>query len=58
MADQTHRTAGALNGTVQKCRLKALQTALVSQNIPRRFHLAASRHRSVLRQMHKKPNAV
>ncbi|KLR95563.1 hypothetical protein M791_08520 [Neisseria gonorrhoeae MU_NG26] len=31
---------------------------MVSQNIPRRFHLAASRHRSVLRQMHKKPNAV
>ncbi|HFC9061850.1 TPA: hypothetical protein ACFLEE_002003 [Neisseria gonorrhoeae] len=30
MADQTHRTAGALNGTVQKCRLKALQTASVA----------------------------
>ncbi|KLR76055.1 hypothetical protein M717_11185 [Neisseria gonorrhoeae SK33414] len=31
---------------------------MVSQNIPHRYRLAASRHRSVLRQMHKKPNAV
>ncbi len=44
VADQTHRTAGALNSTAQKCRLKALQTALVSQNILHRFHLAASKY--------------
>ncbi len=44
VADQTHRTAGALNSTAQKCRLKSHLGGIGCSEASACFHLAASKY--------------